>query len=152
MPEAVFRLPLTLALKPSRDLSRLSIGAGGGAALVLLLTPGVAWYVVAGALCLMAVCGGLARRRPATSQTLCLLPDGRWIPPGESEACELAPSSVDMAGVLWLHGRNAHGRRFSLMVLPDSLGHPDGWRWLCIWFRNAPGERPGSQPVGPEGS
>lgn len=142
MTEAVFRLPLTLELKPSRTLRHLLIGASSGAALLLMATPGVAWYVVAGWFGLSAVIGWRIWRSKAERQTLCLLPDGCWIPPGASEPCELAPSSVDMAGVLWLHGRNARGRRCAVMVLPDRPIHPEGWRWLCVWFRNAPGAPP----------
>jgi hypothetical protein len=57
-------------------------------------------------------------------------------------ACELAASSVDLFGVFWLHGRGEDGRRHAVMLTPDALTHPEGWRWLCVWFRNAPGRRP----------
>ncbi|WP_323003674.1 protein YgfX [Denitromonas sp.] len=139
MAEAVFRLPLTLELKPSRRLHHLAMAAAVGTALVFALTPGIGIVLrAAGGLAALLLFWRAGRRR--SGGTLTLLPDAQWIAPGQDEACALAASSVDLFGVLWLHGRCPDGRRLALMVMPDALVHPEGWRWLCVWFRNAPGE------------
>ncbi|MCZ4305819.1 hypothetical protein O4G98_13865 [Zoogloeaceae bacterium G21618-S1] len=147
MTEAVFRLPLTLELKPSRDLRHLLMAAGGAAALSLMATPGVSGWLRAGWAATWVALSILAYRRARSRRRLTLLPAGYWIPPGEVDACALAASSVDLFGVFWLHGRTEKGLRHAVMIMPDALVHPEGWRWLCVWFRNAPGLRgvpPGS--------
>lgn len=144
MTEAVFRLPLTLELKPSRYLRHLSMVSGGVAALFLVVTPGVSAWLSAGWVAAWAVLSVLACWRPGMPRHLTLLPDGCWVAPGEVAACELAASSVDLFGVFWLHGCGEDGRRHAVMVMPDAVAHPEGWRWLCVWFRNAPGRHPES--------
>ncbi|HPR05794.1 MAG TPA: hypothetical protein PK620_01025 [Denitromonas sp.] len=142
MTEAVFRLPLTLELKPSRDLRHLLMVAGGATALSLMATPGLSGWLSAGWAAAVMALSILAYRRTRSRRRLTLLPDGYWIPPGEADACALAASSVDLFGVFWLHGRSEDGQRHAVMVMPDALVHPEGWRWLCVWFRNAPRLRP----------
>ena len=146
MTEAVFRLPLTLELKPSRCLRHLLMASSGAAALLLLATPGVSYWLSGGGVvaCIFLYASA---RRPAMSRQLVLLPDGCWIPPGASEACALSASSVDLFGILWLHGRAEDGQRHAVMVTQDAPDHPQGWRWLCIWYRNAPGAG-GQRPDG----
>ncbi len=150
MAEAVFRLPLTLELKPSRYLRHLAMVSGGAAALFLMLTPGVsAWFcalwVAVWVMLSVRGCQQTTRRRVLT-----LLPEGYWVPPGAESACELAASSVDLFGAFWLHGRTEDGQRHAVMVVPDAVVHPEGWRWLCIWFRNAPVAGAGRRHSPPE--
>ncbi|KAA3653699.1 MAG: hypothetical protein DWQ11_06820 [Proteobacteria bacterium] len=149
MAEAVFRLPLTLELKPSRRLHHLAMAAAVGTASVFVLTPQIGLRVAGGlVVLLLLIC---ARRMQPVGGVLTLLPEAQWIAPGQTEACALAGSSVDLFGVLWLHGRRPDGRRLALMVMPDALVHPQGWRWLCVWFRNAPGEADAAGGEGPDG-
>ena len=139
--EAVFRLPLEIELKPSRRVRRLLLALLVGTVFSLVLAEMPLWPSAA-LVCVLSASLWQAWRLHARGARLTLLPDAQWIAPGERDASPLGPGSVDLLGVLWLHGVRPDGRRCALMVCPDMPVHPEGWRWLCLWFRNAPNARP----------
>jgi len=128
--------PLALTLKPPRSLRLLAIGLIIGAVLLLVLVPDR--YAGMCALLMCAIALGFWRyAQRSAGGGLVLLADGRWRLADRDVVFRLMGSSARLAGVFWLHGVSDEGLRASIMVMPDALCNPSGYRQLCVWFNAA---------------
>ena len=131
----VLHFPLTLKLRPSRLLRWLTASGFVTAAFVLAAVPD-RWGVLAAAILVLSAVALQRWNARQNGKAFALFADGTWRPTDCQTPMALSPSSVDLGGILWLHGSGDDGRRRALMVLPDACASPQTRRWLRIWFHN----------------
>ena len=94
------------------------------------------WGMLAAALLALS-CAALRRwNARQAGVAFSIFSDGTWQAPGCESAVTLGASSVDLCGVLWLHGVDDAGRPCALMVLPDACDSPEVRRQLRVWFHH----------------
>lgn len=105
------------------------------AVLVAVLVPD-RWGVLAAFILMLAGVGLRRWNIRQDGKSFTIFADGTWQAPGCDAPTRLRPSSVDLGGILWLHGCGDDGQRLALMVLPDACELPQARRWLRVWFHN----------------
>ncbi|QID17763.1 hypothetical protein G3580_08960 [Nitrogeniibacter mangrovi] len=131
------KYPRPLYLKPPRSLRQLALSLIIGAVFLVAFQPD-AFGAMGGAV--MALCAVALWRHAVrcANQSITLLADGYWIPPGGGSPMSLVASSTQLGGVVWLHGRNDEGERCALMLMPDGFVDEQDYRRLCAWYRMSP--------------
>ena len=104
------------------------------------------WGALAAAILVLLSVGLRRWNARQAGKTFTILSDGTWQPPGCITPKRLSPSSVDLGGILWLHGCRDDGRSCALMVLPDACESPHFRRCLRIWFHHFARSAEGVEP------